>query len=54
MPGKRRPPGSADDIIDLFRKLKEQVEDAQTVMTASESGDSIATTRKISAPEGGD
>ena len=50
---KKKDPGSADDIIDLFRKLKEQVEDAQNVMSASENGDSIVTTRKISAPEGG-
>ena len=50
---KKKDPGSADDIIDLFRKLKEQVEEAQNVMSASENGDSIVTTRKISAPEGG-
>ncbi len=50
---KRREPGNADDIIDLFRKLKEQVEDAQSAMTASEAGDSITTTRKIGSPDGG-
>ena len=49
---KRRDPGSADDIIDLFRKLKEQVEDAQAAMTTSESGDAITTTRKIGSPDG--
>ena len=50
---KKKDPGSADDIIDLFRKLKEQIEETQSVMTASDSGDSITTTRKISSPESG-
>ena len=49
---KRRDPGNADDIIDLFRKLKEQLEDTQSTMTASEAGDAITTTRKIGSPDG--
>ncbi len=50
---KGREPGNADDIINLFRGLKEQVEEAQNVMSASEAGDSITTTRKIGSPDGG-
>lgn len=49
---RRKDPGSADDIIDLFKKLKEQIEEAQSVMTTSEAGDSITTTRKIGSPDG--
>ncbi|MBQ7584116.1 MAG: adaptor protein MecA [Lachnospiraceae bacterium] len=52
-PKKKREPGNADDIIDLFRKLKEQVEEAQNIMSASENGDAITTTRKIASPDGG-
>ncbi|MCR5774509.1 MAG: adaptor protein MecA [Lachnospiraceae bacterium] len=50
---KRKDPGSADDIIDLFRKLKDQVEEAQAALTTSDSGDTITTSRKIGTPESG-
>ena len=49
---KRRDPGSADDIIDLFRKLKEQVDDAQMALSTSESGDTIAASRKVGSDAG--
>lgn len=51
-PKKIKDPGNADDIIDLFKKLKEQVEEAKA-LTASESGDSITTSRKVGSPENG-
>lgn len=44
---KRKDPGTADDILDLFRKLKDQVEDAQTALSSSDSGDSITTSRRV-------
>lgn len=50
---KKKDPGMADDIIDLFRKLKEQVEEAQGFLASSDSGDSITTNRKIGSAETG-
>ena len=52
-PRKLKNPGNADDIIDLFKKLKEQVEDARAALTASDSGDSITTSRKVGSPDTG-
>ncbi|MBQ9360067.1 MAG: adaptor protein MecA [Lachnospiraceae bacterium] len=50
---KLKDPGSADDIIDLFRKLKEQVEEAQGLLSSSDTGDAITTSRKIGSPDAG-
>ena len=52
-PRKIKDPGNADDIIDLFKKLKEQVEDARAALTTSETGDSITTSRKIGSADAG-
>ena len=52
-PRKVKDPGNADDIIDLFRKLKEKVEDARASVVASETGDSITSNRKIGTDENG-
>ena len=51
--GRRKDPGNADDIIDLFRKLKEQVQEAEANLTANDSGDSITASRPLGMPDKG-
>ena len=49
---KKRDPGSADDILDLFRKLKEQVQEAEANLTANASGDSITAEAPLKTGDG--
>jgi adapter protein MecA 1/2 len=50
---KRRDPGNADDIIDLFRKLKEQVQEAEANLVANDSGDSITASKSLGIADKG-
>ncbi|MCR5746615.1 MAG: adaptor protein MecA [Lachnospiraceae bacterium] len=51
---KKKNPGNADDILDLFRKLKDQVHEAENNMTSNEAGDSITAGTSIKSNDGDD